>query len=120
MQPALLAEAVEALGSAAFPDALLRSLTGSLPCDHLSVIVFNLDRESSGPVPFSGANAPSGLVELQQLTSANITDTNEDAQVIDIHGRAFKNFDPATPMSLPPYSMTVLRWRQDLAESRIQ
>jgi len=70
------------------------------------------------PVTFSGAYAPSGLVELQQLTSANITDTNEDAQVVDIHGRPLKNFDPATPMSLPPYSMTVLRWRQDLPESR--
>ena len=86
--------------------------------DRRSVIVFNLDRESSVPVTFSGANAPSGLVELQQLTSANITDTNEDAQVVDIHRLPLKNFDPATPMSLPPYSMTVLRWRQDLSESQ--
>jgi DNA-binding CsgD family transcriptional regulator len=42
-QPALLAEAVEALGSVAFPAVLLRSLTGWLPCDHLSIIVFNVD-----------------------------------------------------------------------------
>jgi DNA-binding CsgD family transcriptional regulator len=42
-QPALLAEAVEALGSVAFPAALLRSITGWLPCDHLSIIVFNVD-----------------------------------------------------------------------------
>jgi DNA-binding CsgD family transcriptional regulator len=42
-QPALLAEVVEALGSVAFPAALLRSLTGWLPCDHLSIIVFNVD-----------------------------------------------------------------------------
>jgi len=42
-QPALLAEVVEALGGDAFPAALLRSLTGWLPCDHLSVMVFNAD-----------------------------------------------------------------------------
>ena len=42
-QPALLAEVVEALGNVAFPAALLRSLTGWLPCDHLSIIVFNVD-----------------------------------------------------------------------------
>jgi DNA-binding CsgD family transcriptional regulator len=42
-QPVLLAEVVEALGSDAFAFALLRSLTGWLPCDHLSIIVFNVD-----------------------------------------------------------------------------
>src|SRR5882762_7465446 len=42
-QPALLAEAVDALGGSAFPATLLSSLTGWLPCDHLSIIVFNAD-----------------------------------------------------------------------------
>jgi alpha-L-arabinofuranosidase len=80
--------------------------------DRRSVIVFNLARESSLGITFSGANAPSGRVEMQQLTSANITDTNEDAQIVDIHGRSLTNFDPTTPMPLPPYSMTVLRWSE--------
>jgi alpha-L-arabinofuranosidase len=79
-----------------------------------SVIIFNLARESSLDVTFSGANAPSGRVEMQQLTSANITDTNEDAQIVDIHERSLKTFDPTTPMPLPPYSMTVLHWLHDL------
>jgi hypothetical protein len=79
-----------------------------------SVIVFNLARESSLDVTFSGANAPSGRVEMQQLTSANITDTNEDAQIVDIHERSLETFDPTNPMPLPPYSMTVLHWLHDL------
>lgn len=80
--------------------------------DERSVIVFNLNRESSLRVTFSGANAPSGPVEMQQLTSANITDTNEDAQIVDIRRRSLDDFDATTALPLPPYSMTVLRWRR--------
>jgi hypothetical protein len=86
--------------------------------DSRSVVVFNLDRGSSWNVTFSGTDAPSGLVDMQQLTSANITDTNEDAQNIDIQGRSLAKFDPATPMPLPPYSMTVLRWHPAVTEGR--
>jgi len=78
--------------------------------DRRSAIVFNLDRQSSLPVTFSGENAPVGIVEVQQLASDKITDTNEQAQTIDIQARSLANFDPAIPLPLPPYSMTVFHW----------
>lgn len=81
-----------------------------------SVIVFNLHRESSLPITFSGPNAPSGPVEIQQLTSANVTDTNEDSDIVEIRGRSLAEFDSANPMYLPPHSMTVLRWHQASTE----
>jgi hypothetical protein len=77
-----------------------------------SLIVFNLHRTSSLPVTFSGANAPQGAVQISQLTSANITDTNEVGKSVKI--AATRNIrhsqDLTSGLSLPPYSMTVLTW----------
>jgi hypothetical protein len=75
-----------------------------------SVVVFNLSRSASLPVTFSGANAPSGTVQTQQLTSANLTDTNENASVVNISSSTTTNFDSASGLQLPPYSMTVFTW----------
>lgn len=78
--------------------------------DRRSLVLFNLDRESSLPVTFSGANAPSGLVEMQQLTSPNLTDTNEDSETVNIQRSSLGDFDARSPLPLPAFSMTVLRW----------
>lgn len=75
-----------------------------------SVVVFNFSRTSALPVTFSGANAPSGSVQMQQLTSANPTDTNENSNVVTITPSTLNNFNPSSGLSLPPYSMTVLTW----------
>jgi hypothetical protein len=75
-----------------------------------SAIVFNLSRSSSQTVTFSGVNAPSGSVQMQQLTSANPTDTNETASVVNIAASSLPNFNGASGLTLPPYSMTVLTW----------
>ncbi len=75
-----------------------------------SLIVFNLHRTSSLLVNFAGVNAPSGSVIFKQLTSANITDTNENAQTVATTSQTLNNFNPNQPFSLPPYSMTVLQW----------
>ena len=77
-----------------------------------SVVVFNLSRNGSLPVTFSGANAPSGSVVISQLTSVNPTDNNEglftNTPVVAGPTQSnVSNFNPATPYSLPPYSMTV-------------
>ena len=77
-----------------------------------SVVVFNLSRSGSLPVTFSGANAPSGNVVISQLTSMNPTDNNEGLftntpVVAGPTQTNVSNFNPATPYSLPPYSMTV-------------
>ena len=75
-----------------------------------SVVVFNLSRNSSLPVTFSGPNAPSGTVQMQQLTSANPTDTNETANVVNIVPSTLNGFVGSSGLTLPPYSMTVLTW----------
>jgi hypothetical protein len=49
-----------------------------------SLIVFNLQRTSSLPVTFVGANAPFGTVTMQQLTSGSPSDTNETSSVVNI------------------------------------
>ncbi len=80
-----------------------------------SVVVFNLSRNGSLPVTFTGANAPSGSVLINQLTSTNPTDNNEgiftnNPAVAGPTQTSASNFNPATPYSLPPYSMTVFVW----------
>jgi hypothetical protein len=75
-----------------------------------SLVVFNLHRSASLPVTFSGANAPSGNVGMTVLTSANLTDTNENAALISPVVTASANFNPSAALSLPPFSMTVLTW----------
>jgi hypothetical protein len=80
-----------------------------------TIVVFNLSRNGSLPVTFSGANAPSGSVLINQLTSTNPTDNNEgiftnNPLVAGPTQTSAGNFNPATPYSLPPYSMTVFVW----------
>jgi hypothetical protein len=77
---------------------------------NMSLVVFNLSRTTSLPVTFSGVNAPSGTVQMQQLTSANPTDNNESANVIQIQSSTLNGFAGSAGLSLPPYSLTVLRW----------
>jgi hypothetical protein len=87
-----------------------------------SVVVFNLSRNQSQQVTFSGINAPSGNVVISQLTSTNPTDNNEglftNSPVVAAPTQAnVSNFNPATPYTLPPYSMTVFRAGSALAAS---
>jgi hypothetical protein len=53
-------------------------------------------------------------VLISQLTSKNITDNNENltgnTPVVSTTQSSFSNFNPATPYSLPPFSMTVFQW----------
>ena len=74
-----------------------------------SLVVFNLSRSKSLPVTFSGANAPSGTVQVGRLTSANLTDTNENSSVVSI-ANSSANINPSTGVTLPPFSMTVYTW----------
>ena len=75
-----------------------------------SLVVFNLHRTSSLPVTFTGTKAPFGSVAMSRLTSASLSDTNEDAAKVNITTQTLGNFSAATGLSLPPYSMTVLTW----------
>ncbi len=77
---------------------------------HASVVLFNLTRNASLPVVFSGAVTPHGTVKVGRLTSANITDSNEKYENVKTKNGTLENFDPNAPYSLPPFSMTVLTW----------
>ena len=77
-----------------------------------SLVAINLSRTSALPVTFSGPNAPTGSVTVSQLTSANLTDTNESSSTVKSTTSTVSNFLPVTPFSLPPFSMTVLQWQQ--------
>jgi alpha-L-arabinofuranosidase len=74
----------------------------------LSTIVFNLNQTAAVPVTFSGPNAPTGTVQMTQITSANITDNNETADVVAPTTQALNGVNSSTVISLPPFSMTVL------------
>ncbi len=82
-----------------------------------AIVVFNLHRSSSLDINFSGSNAPSGNVTLKRLTSANITDNNENALVIVPTTNTLANVAPAQSFTLPPYSMSVLEWTVGTAPS---
>src|SRR5271166_165450 len=74
-----------------------------------SLVLFNLNVANSLPVTFSGPNAPTGTVQVSQLTSANITDTNETSKTVQVASTT-ASISSTTPYVLPPYSMTVLNW----------
>ena len=82
-----------------------------------SAVIFNLSQTAALPVTFSGANAPSGAVQMSQITSANITDNNETADNVQTTTQTLGGFNPATGISLPPFSMTVLSWSASVAQS---
>jgi hypothetical protein len=82
-----------------------------------SVIVFNLNQTAALPVTFSGENVPTGSVTMTQITSANITDNNETASVVNPATQTLSGFSGATGLSLPPYSMTVLSWQSAFAQA---
>ncbi len=75
-----------------------------------SLILFNLSLTAYLPVTFSGDIAPAGLVQISQLTSAHITDSNESNNLVSITTSSPAPLNSANPYSLPPYSMTVLSW----------
>ena len=82
-----------------------------------SVVIFNLNQTAALPVTFSGVNAPSGSVQMSQITSANITDNNETADNVQTTTQTLSGFSPATGLSLPPFSMTVLSWSASQAQA---
>jgi len=74
-----------------------------------SVVLFNLSLTAALPVTFSGS-APSGTVDISQLTSTNVTDSNETSNTVQTTANTLSSFNPASPLLLPPFSMTVLTW----------
>ena len=82
-----------------------------------SVVIFNLNQTTALPVTFSGENEPTGTVQMTQITSTNITDNNEISNVVQPTTKTLSAFNPATGLSLPPFSMTVLSWTSTFAQA---
>ena len=76
-----------------------------------SLIMINLSRTSALPVTFSGVNAPTGTVAVGQLTSANLTDSNETSNTVSTTNNSLTSFQPSVPYSLSPFSLTVFTWQ---------
>jgi hypothetical protein len=76
-----------------------------------SLVMINLSRTSALPVTFSGINAPTGTVAVGQLTSANLTDSNESSNTVSTTNNSLTSFQPSIPYSLPPFSLTVFTWQ---------
>jgi hypothetical protein len=76
-----------------------------------SLVLINLSRSTALPVTFSGANAPTGTVTVGQLTSANLTDSNETNATVRITNSSISSFQPSAPYTLPPFSLTVFTWQ---------
>ena len=74
-----------------------------------ALILLNLNLTSALPVTFSGANAPTGTVQMTQLTAPKITDTNESSDIV-VPVSSSQTFASTTTLSLPPFSMTALTW----------
>jgi alpha-L-arabinofuranosidase len=71
-----------------------------------NIIVLNLSRTQALPVTFSGPNAPLGQVNVQTLTSGNITDGNENGSVVSTTSNTI-TMTANQAVTLPPFSMTV-------------
>ncbi len=84
-----------------------------------SAVLFNLSQTTALPVIFSGENAPTGTVQMTQITSANITDNNETASVVQPKSQTLSGFNSAAGLSLPPFSMTVLTWTSTATQSPV-
>lgn len=73
-----------------------------------SLIVFNVHRTSSLEITLAGIGAPPAGVVLERLTAPAITDTNEAGVRVLVTS---ENLPSARTLTLPPFSMTVLRWQ---------
>jgi len=76
----------------------------------VSLVVFNLSRTAELPVTFSGRNAPAGGVQMTQIAPREITDSNESGAELQPSTQTLSASDLSGRLSLPPFSMTLLRW----------
>ncbi len=74
-----------------------------------SLILLNLHNEAALPIAFAGRNAPQGETEISTLQADKITANNENECDVQIKKRTINN---QFKLTLPPFSMTVLRWQQ--------
>jgi hypothetical protein len=81
-----------------------------------SIILLNLSRTDSLSAAFAG-HSPVGPVTMRQLRSRAVTDSNEEDELVTIAAESLVKLSNATPLVLPPFSMTVLVWQEAAGKS---
>jgi len=76
----------------------------------VSLVVFNLSRTAELPLTFSGRNAPAGDVQMTQIAPREITNSNESGAELRPSTQTLSASDVSGGLTLPPFSMTLLRW----------
>jgi len=130
--------ALQAVNSAVLPNMLQTTITGGNPTwnqpqskndkvelrgahelqtfafadgDRRSLILLNLSRNQARTVQFAAASAPTGAVEETVLAPAHLSDGNELDETVRPVTTQLAAGRGTAPLSLPPGSMTVLRWQ---------
>jgi hypothetical protein len=70
-----------------------------------SLILLNLSRTQSLPISLTGPEAPTGAIMQTVLTAPHITDSNEQADLVEPRPTPYSSTE-----TLPPHSLTVLTW----------
>lgn len=76
-----------------------------------SLILLNLSNIWTISVTLSGVTIPVNEVKESSVTVANITASNDESEKVSIRRQHQSGFNPDAPYPLPPYCMTVLRWK---------
>lgn len=79
--------------------------------DRRSLILLNLSRTEAQTVQLASASAPGGAIEQTQIAPAHLTDGNEQAEAVRSVSITLPAGSGRAPFSLPPGSLTVLRWK---------
>ena len=79
--------------------------------DRRSLIVLNLSRDQALAVDFKGGSRPAGAVEETVIAPGRLDDQNEREAKVTARTRNLDGFEPDRAYTLPPFSMTVLRWQ---------
>ena len=86
--------------------------------DQRSLIVLNLSRTQTRTVQIAASSAPTTAVEETVLAAQHLSDGNELAETVRPVTATLPSGRGATPLTLPPGSMTVLRWKVSPASPR--
>ena len=75
-----------------------------------SVVLVNIHHDQAQYVCLTVGKVPA-RADAWVLTSAKITDWNEQSEVVRTRKRTITDFKDGHTMPLPPFSLTVVRWK---------
>jgi hypothetical protein len=75
-----------------------------------SLVLFNLSLDAASEVELRLLEPADGGAMLYQLASASIHDNNEDSVMVAIDSMFVQDFSDGSTLTLPPHSLTALRW----------